>query len=574
MTEPSARTAFDSRASVSERICAAADLQKTYLPTGIDTGNVSELAGYLRDQYLEAEPLRKAQILPFTGQRRESRQRGMRSVLLDRLQVMAYGDYFERPSSASFSMLRAMVEQTPVLNAVILTRSRQVQRFCNPQEGDSGPGFRIAHVDPEHNLTAEERSSIRLLSQFLNHCGWEMNPRRRRALHRDNFPTFLAKLVRESLVYDAAAIETEPRRGGRGIDGLYALDGSTIRLCTEEGYRGDDSIFAVQVISGQVLTAYTTADLIYEPRNPRADVRLAGYGMGETELLIRVVTGFLNAMTYNSKGFDDNSIPQGILHLVGEYSNEDLVAFRRYWNAMVRGINNRWTLPVLTSRDPASKASFERLGIDFNEMHFSKWMTFLVSIICAVYGMSPAEINFDSFTAGNTSALSGSDTAEKLAVSRDSGLRPLMAYLEGLFSDFIVTDYSDKLVFRWTGLDPEDAEKRHELRKAVLTVNEVRAQEGYGPLDSPLGNAPLNPSLVGPWMQLQQAAEQKEGEGADRQSKPPQDDGEQGEASGDEQDEESEGDDEEEGEDAPPRGSLGFRKALSGDLLPPWIIEA
>ncbi|MBV9201317.1 MAG: hypothetical protein JOY83_16635 [Alphaproteobacteria bacterium] len=113
-------------------------------------------------------------------------------------------------------------------------------------------------------------------------------------------------------------------------------------------------------------------------RNPRADVRLAGYGLGEPELLIRVVTGFLNAMSYNIAGFDQNAIPKGILQLTGDYGAEDLAAFRRYWNAMVKGINNAWALPVLTSKDPDGKATFTPFNVEFNEMHFSKWMTLLL----------------------------------------------------------------------------------------------------------------------------------------------------------------------------------------------------
>lgn len=508
-------TAFDHAAPGDERADALGQLQRTHMPSASDLiprGQVAEIIDYIQDQYAEQATLQKAQVIQFPGRTRA--KTGMQSVRLDRLQVMAYGDYFERPSSVGFETLRSMVEQTPVLNAVILTRIRQVQRFCNVQEGGSGPGFQIAHVDPEHDLTDNEQRSRQLLARFLTHCGWEFNPRRRKALHRDNFATFMAKLVRESLTYDAAAIETEQRDDGKGIAGLYALDGSTIRLCSDEGYRGDDSIFAVQVATGQIVTAYTLDDLIYEPRNPRADVRLAGYGLGETELLIRVVTGFLNAMTHNTKGFDDNSIPRGILHLTGEYSEQDLAAFRRYWNAMVRGVQNGWNLPVLTARTPEAKASFERLGVDYDEMHFSKWMTFLVSIICAIYGMSPAEINFDSFTAGNTSALSGSDTAEKLAASKDSGLRPLMSYFESVLSDYVIAGFSEKYCFRWTGLDEEDQGRKDQLRGQVLTVNELRAQEGYPPLDGPLGDAPLNPSLVGPWMQLTQGGGQSDSQGA------------------------------------------------------------
>jgi hypothetical protein len=523
MSTDTARTAHNPAAPADERREATAELQQAHMPTASDLiprGDLVPLIDFIQDQYAEQDLrlAKSAQVIEFPGRPRD--KDGMQSVRLDRLQAMAYGDYYERPGLAS-DALRAMVEQTPVLNAVIMTRIRQVQRFCNPQDADTGPGFQIAHVDPDHEVTPSERASQHLLSRFLTNCGWEFNPRRRKAMRRDNFAGLMAKVVRESLTYDALAIETEARNDGRGINGLYALDGSTIRLCPEDGYRGDDSKFAVQVVTGQVVTAYGYEDLIFEPRNPRADVRLAGYGMGETELLVRVVTGFLNAMTHNSKGFDDNSIPRGLLQLTGEYDERDLMAFKRQWNAMVTGVNNAWKLPVLTSRTAESKAEFTQFGQGFDEMHFSKWMTFLVSIICAIYGMSPAEINFDSFTAGNTSALAGNDTAEKLAASKDSGLRPLMAYLESVVSDFIVTDFSDKYCFRWTGLEPEDAQQKSEIRKLVLTVNEMRAQENYDKLDGPLGDAPLNPSLIGPWMQLTQQAQGGQEGGDDGQDQDP-----------------------------------------------------
>jgi hypothetical protein len=231
----------------------------------------------------------------------------------------------------------------------------------------------------------------------------------------------------------------------------------------------------------------------------------AGYGLGEPELMVRVVTGFLNAMTYNIKGFDSNSIPKGMLHLSGAYSPEDLSRFMRYWNGMVKGVNNAHALPVLVSSDQESKASFEKFGVDYDEMAFGKWMTFLTSIICAIYGMSPSEINFDSFSGGNTSPMGGSDTAEKLADSKYKGLRPLLAYFESEISDFIISDFSSDFVFRWTGLDEEDRAARGERAKLILTVNEMRAQDGYDKMDGALGEAPLNPSLIGPWMQLQQS---------------------------------------------------------------------
>ena len=501
MTTDLARSvAFDSRAPQDERTDALAELQRGAVPTAL-------LSDEVMGQIFEFADLQKSinkNPVPFPG--KNQGKPGMQSVLLNDVQISIQGDWYDKRGNIGFNALRQMVEQTPVLNAVVMTRIRQVLRFCSPQESGEGMGFTIRHVDKDHQITKSEKESVAALTRFIAHCGWEFNPRQRKRLKRDSFPQFMSKAVRDSLVMDSAPIETEFKNDRKkGIDGFYAVDGSTIRLCTEDGYRGDDEIFALQVIDGNVRSAYTHDDLIYEPRNPQSDVLSAGYGLGEPELLVRVVTGFLNAMTYNIKGFDSNSIPKGMLHLSGDYSQEDLSQFKRYWNGMVKGVNNAWALPVMISKDQESKASFEKFGIDYDEMAFGKWMTFLTSIICAIYGMSPSEINFDSFSGGNTSPMAGSDTAEKLADSKDKGLRPLLAYFESEISDFIISDFSSDFVFRWTGLDEEDRAARSERAKLILSVNEMRAQDGYDKMDGPLGEAPLNPSLIGPWMQLQQA---------------------------------------------------------------------
>lgn len=183
----------------------------------------------------------------------------------------------------------------------------------------------------------------------------------------------MTKHYADSLMMDSAPIETEMKRDkSLGIDGFYAVDGATIRLCTEAGYDGDDSIYALQVVEGRIVTAYPHDSLVYEVRNPRTDVRLAGYGMAEPELLVRVVTGFLNALSYNLAGFDKNAIPKGMLNLVGDYADEDLAAFKRMWNATVRGVDNSWALPVMVSKDKDGGATFTKFGADYDEIAFAK----------------------------------------------------------------------------------------------------------------------------------------------------------------------------------------------------------
>lgn len=516
-------------------------LQKAYAPTSesgliLPMNQLAEMvADFRRD--MEDDAMHKAQVLQFPSGDQRGKKRGMQSVDIDALQISMAGEYWERPSALSFDQMRMMVDQTPVLSAIVMTRVRQVQRFCQVQESGVGLGFVVRHVDKNHKLTPEETNSINLLQKFVTNCGWEFNPRKRKQLKRDNFASFMAKAVRDSLVMDSSPIETEFKRDRNlGIDGFYSVDGATIRLTPESGFRGDPDVFAVQVVQGRLSTAYRMDDLIYEPRNPRSDVMLAGYGLSEIELLIKIVTGYLNALSLNLRGFSDNSIPKGVLHLSGDYTKDDLTAFRRYWNSMVTGAASTWSVPVLVSKDGESKASFEKFGVDFDEMYFSKWMTFLTSIACGVYGMSPSEINFDSFSGGSTSPLGGSDTAEKLAESKDKGLRPLLTYYQNMISDYIISDFGDKYCFRWTGLDDADEAKRHETRKLTQTIDEMRAEDGRDPIGNGLGDYPVNPSLIGPYQAMQQANQQQDfgapgaGDGAGAPGAP---EGEEGEGGGD-----------------------------------------
>lgn len=532
MKDTALQVAFNESAPANERADANAQLQKSTVEavrSDINAERMMPMIEYMQSQYEDqqmAKALAKPNVVPFPSHAVQNKQPGMQSVWLDDRQFALVGDWYERPTAFSFQAMRQMVDQTPVLGSVMLTRIRQVNRFCRLQESGKGPGFKIALKDKDANVSPDEKQSIMLLQDFFLNCGWETKPRQRMRLKRDDFSSFMAKLTRDSLTLDSAPIETEFKRDrSLGLDGLYAVDGATIRLCSEDGYRGDDEVFALQVVEGNIRTAYTYDDLIYVPRNPRTDVMVGGYGMSETELLVRTVTGFLNAFTYNTKYFDSNSIPKGLLHLTGNYDDKDLAAFKRYWNAMVKGINNSWSLPVMVSKDQESKASFENFGVDVNEIMFAKWMTFLTSIICAIYGMAPDEINFESFTAG-TSSLSGSDTEEKLANSKDKGLRPLLSYFENLLSDFIVSEFSDKYVFRFTGLDEEDEQRQFERKKLTMTWNEMRAEDGLGKIEGKLGDAPMNPSLIGVWQAENQAQEQdfgqpgqggQPGEGGDEQ---------------------------------------------------------
>ncbi len=447
--------------------------------------------------------LKYGHLAAFPSHAQRENKPGMQSVYLDEIQVTQIGEYYEKPGILSYEAMRAMADQTPIISAIVATRIRQVQRFCHQQAGANLRGYNIKMRNATEIQSEDDVKNIQMLNRFIQNCGFEFKPRARSALRRDDFMTFMSKLVRDSLTLDSAPIETEWKKDRKqGLDGFYAVDGATIRLTPEGGFKDNPDVFALQVVQGRVRAPYTRDELIYVPRNPRTDVLVGGYGMSELEVLFRVITGFLNALTYNAKFFESNTLPKGVMHLIGNYSEQDLNAFRRYWISMQRGAANPWHMPVMASRDKDSKATFEKFGIEHNEMAFSKWMNFLVSIACAVYGISPESVSFSAFSP-HQSMLSGNSTKERLELSDDSGLVPLLAYFEGVISDYIIQEFDERYAFAWTGLVREDEDKKFEALKLVSTVNEMRARDGMEKLPGLLGNAPVNPSLMQTWQNLQ-----------------------------------------------------------------------
>ena len=503
--------AFNDKAPEAERFEAMSSLQQTYLPTAselIPRDEIQAVIDHINQGLEDAAIMAKGMSVPFPGRADPVPSSGPRAVMLDTLQTTNLGDYYDKNSAMNFEPLRDLVLRTPLLSMIVQTRVRQVARFCQPSE-DGGLGFTIAHEDPHQTLEGEDAEAGKQLRKFFKNCGWEFNPRKRKLLGRDTLTQFMAKSVWDSMALDSAPIETEMKRGrDLGMDGFYAVDGSTIRLCTDQGYDGDDKVFALQVNQGRIACSFTHDQLIYEVRNPRSDVRCAGYGMAEPELMVRIITGWLNALTYNSNGFDMNSIPKGLLHLSGDYGPQDLVSFKRQWGQMTKGISNSWNLPVLISKDQESKASFEKFGVEFNEMAFSKWMTFLTSVACSLYSISPEEINFDSFSS-QSSQLGGTDPETKIEESKDKGLRPLLSYYEAMFTDYVVSSFSDHLCFRFVGLDAQDPKQKWEEDKTAMTWGELRKRRGDPPLeDKTFESLPLNPSFIGPWQAKMQAEQQ------------------------------------------------------------------
>lgn len=450
--------------------------------------------------------------------------RSPKSWFFDPLSLQYSLGYKDRRYSVTYDTLKRISQQLSIISAIINTRSAQVAQFAQPYRWTKSLGFIIRHKDPDHSTTPAELAFIKELEQFVLNCGRaEKNPYSR--VERDDFETFLRKIVRDSLTYDQCTFETIPDRIGLPFE-FYATDASTIRFASDDRYVGVNASYTqregfvpsvparftglyegreygtstadgqrvqyVQIINGQIENIFGRNDLAFGVRNPRTDIYIQGYGYGELEQLITIVTAHLNAEEYNRKFFTQGSAPKGLLNMKGDnWTPEQLEAFRRHWMAQVSGVENSWKTPILQSEG----IEWIDLNKSNSEMEFGKWMEYLIKIACGVFLIDPAELNFDMHGGVQQTPLFESSQEWKLKASRDRGLKPLLRFIAKLLNKHLIDQIDDHFTLEFVGLDEMSEQEKHEMLveqiSSYMTLNEARRSLDLP--DLPGGDVPMNP---------------------------------------------------------------------------------
>lgn len=274
-------------------------------------------------------------------------------------------------------------------------------------------------------------------------------------------------------------------------------------------YEPKDKPEFVQVVNGQIENVYTRDELAFGIRNPRSDIYIQGYGYGELEQLVTIVTAHLYAEEYNRRFFQQGSAPKGILTFRGDSMTPDqLEGFKRQWRATLEGVENAWRTPILQSEQGIE---WTDLHPSNREMEYNAWIEYLIKITCAVFLIDPAELNFDLHGGVQQTPLFESSQEWKLKASRDRGLKPLLRFIAKLINENIISKIDDHFVFDFVGLDELTEQEKHTLRteqvSSYLTLNEVRRADDLGDLE--YGDIPMNPTYIQA-MQIKQQMEMQE----------------------------------------------------------------
>lgn len=474
-------------------------------------------------------------------------KQGPRSLMFDPLSIQFAMGYKDRRYSLTYETLKRIPTQLSLIAAIIQTRCNQVASFAVPFRMSKSLGFAIKHKNPARLTTKGEREFIQSLEAFIYNCG-APDPNPHSSVVRDDFETFLKKLVRDSLLFDQACFEIIPDRKGEPYEFL-AVDASTIRLAANNldmsfstAIRLNNKLYTgvapsvihpnatwpnqaapyktlqvrnpeiydvpsfVQIVNGQIRNTYTRDELAWGVRNPRTDIYVQGYGYGELEQLITIVTSHLYAEEYNRRFFMQGSAPKGILNFRGDNLTPDqLESFRRQWRANVEGVENSWRTPIMQTEQGVD---WINLHPSNQEMEYGQWMEYLIKITCAVFLIDPAELNFDMHGGVQQTPLFESSQEWKLKASRDRGLKPMLRFLAKLINEHIVSKIDDHFMFDFLGLDELTEQEKHELRKeqvsTYMTLNEIRRAEDLP--DVPDGDIILNPTYTTAQQQRRQMA--------------------------------------------------------------------
>jgi len=399
----------------------------------------------------------------------------------------------------TYGTLTAM-SRVPVVGAVHQTRIQQVAECAEPQRSPYSLGSRIVMRDRGAKPTPAVKRAMAEVMVVVQRAGGRYQS--------GGFESFLRMLMRDSLAYDQGNFEPIFDRKGKPW-GFIAVDASTIRRAKpseeaiERGTWDPEKVSYVQVDPNRqsIVNEYARSEMGWGIRRPRTWLPIAGYGFPENEEIVTVVTSLLNAETFNAVNFTSGIHSSTILALMSNMTDDSFRAFRRSVTSMLSGVANSRRVPII-QLDPKLKEELKSvsLGHTNKEMEFSNWINWLMKVACAVYQIDPAELGFVFGSEGQTSALQQAGPAQRVLLSRERGLRPLLRSVASWLNEVIVWPMYEDLSLEFGGFDsmPEDQKVDLDIKRLTnyMRVNEVRAEHDEEPIPGPLGDMIMNPNYL------------------------------------------------------------------------------
>ena len=384
-------------------------------------------------------------------------------------------------------------------NAEAERKTLALPAVLSPVQLPSGTAGRLLPKPTPANLrrfaeTPVVRRAINVIKDRIAAMDWQVRVRRGvrqedvsyaarklRALRRtleepnpvDSFRTLIEQAIEDALTGGYGAIEMEPTGDPERPAMLWPVDGASIRINAKWDGQEETPRYA-QVMPGQLESSAVDLrddQLIYVRMNPRS---FTPFGLGPLEVAFETVNQFLCAHRFAGK-LAANSVAQYALWL-NEASPAQHDRLIRWWQDEIEGTGR---VPLLSTEQKPEVLRFAQ-GTDA-DLRLA-WQEFLIRMVANAFGLPPLLLGME----GDVNR----STAAELA---DEAFRGAISPLAQLLAEHLTRDLFGKCIgwrefeFVFNDLNARDEETElavqvQLLRAGVLTVNEVRAMRGMGPL--------------------------------------------------------------------------------------------
>jgi PAS domain-containing protein len=280
-------------------------------------------------------------------------------------------------------------------------------------------------------------------------------------------------LAEETLVIDAVAIYRRRTKDGKPY-ALEIIDGSTINVLIDRtGRRPLPPAPAFQqVLKGMPAAWFTSDELVYSVRNPRAN---KAYGLSPVEQIITYVNIGLRRLAKQLHTFTEGNIPEALMTVPENWTVEQIATFQRYWDALMENAANR------------RRMKFVPAGMNYWPIHpdnqlldqFDEW---LARIVAYAFSLPPTPFVRQMNRATAESAYQ---------TALEEGLEPMLQWLKGIIDEEIekFLGYPGYEIV-WDDIRKTDVVEQHaldlqDLRAGLKSIDEIRESRGDEPLGLP-----------------------------------------------------------------------------------------
>ncbi|HUY95797.1 MAG TPA: phage portal protein [Terracidiphilus sp.] len=290
---------------------------------------------------------------------------------------------------------------------------------------------------------------------------------------QDSFRSLMEQAMEDALTGGFGAIEMEATGDPERPAMLWPVDGASIRVNGKWDGSAETPRYA-QVLPGQMESSAVELrddQLIYLRMNPRS---FTPFGLGPLEVAFETVNQFLSAHRFAGK-LAANSVAQYALWL-NEATPAQHDRLIRWWQDEIEGTGR---VPLISTEQKPEVLRFAQ-GTDADLR--LEWQHFLIRMTANAFGLPPMLLGLESDV--------NRSTAAELA---DEAFRGAIAPMAQLVAGHITRDLFAKCIgwrefeFLFNDLSARDEETElavqvQLLQNGVLTVDEVRALRGYGPM--------------------------------------------------------------------------------------------